>query len=561
MSFTLPAQSPTFTYTIQGAGSGATFDGGAPGNRILTGTDIGIVTLRKLTFKNSTAPTGEDGGAVRIVGNSSVTLDNDSFFGNKTASPGQGGGAAFLQPGSSTPSVIRNSTFGGGTAATANSATGPGGAVWLRAFASPATVAHTTFRGNKAGGGGGLVVDTSANDATLSDSTFTGNTAVAAGGAIVSGFGRVNVERNLFRSNNVIATFDGVVQGGGLAAIASSAPATLIQTGNRFDRNHIGQDGMRTTFSPGGGGEWVAGYDLTSRGDRFTNNSLAAAAGSGEAEGGGLGLEGCFGPHQPVDTMKDLVAAGNSIGSGGHGAGVYGGVCFGGQIKLLLLDSTVAGNRTSGAGAVGGVAGGSGDKLTLRNSIVAGNSLAQVGGFATRDARFSDVCLPGTGNICAAPRLVNPGPGHADVHETTKSPTLNRGSNPFIQVALTTDFVGQPLILRGVVDMGADEFKDRFGGVPITSKTAKVKNGEARVKVRCPTTAVGHCTGSLRLRLHATLLGSADFVITAGHKRTVHVPLSDSAKSALQSGPLQHVKAKTTARDDLGVQKTKARKI
>src|SRR5256885_1437989 len=77
MSFTLPAQSPTFTYTIQGAGSGATFNGGAPGERILTGTDVGIVTLRNLTFENSTAPLGAPGGAIRVDGNSGVTLDND----------------------------------------------------------------------------------------------------------------------------------------------------------------------------------------------------------------------------------------------------------------------------------------------------------------------------------------------------------------------------------------------------------------------------------------------------------------------------------------------------
>src|SRR6266513_723431 len=75
MSFTLPAHSPTFTYTIQGGGSGATFNGGAPGNRILTGTDVGIVTLRNLTFENSTAPSGQNGGAVDIEGNSGVTVD------------------------------------------------------------------------------------------------------------------------------------------------------------------------------------------------------------------------------------------------------------------------------------------------------------------------------------------------------------------------------------------------------------------------------------------------------------------------------------------------------
>src|SRR5256885_13523187 len=39
-SFTLPPRAASFKFTIQGGGSGATFDSGAPGNRILTGTDV-----------------------------------------------------------------------------------------------------------------------------------------------------------------------------------------------------------------------------------------------------------------------------------------------------------------------------------------------------------------------------------------------------------------------------------------------------------------------------------------------------------------------------------------
>ena len=85
-----------------------------------------------------------------------------------------------------------------------------------------------------------------------------------------------------------------------------SAPnAPLTQIGNRFDANHIGQDGLRSSLAPGGGGEWVGGLDLTSRNDRFTSNSLAQAVGGGaEAEGGGLGLEGCGSLGTPTDVLE-----------------------------------------------------------------------------------------------------------------------------------------------------------------------------------------------------------------------------------------------------------------
>jgi hypothetical protein len=68
------------------------------------------------------------------------------------------------------------------------------------------------------------------------------------------------------------------------------------------------------------------------------------------------------------------------------------------------------------------------------------------------------VALPGAGNVCTDPLLVDPSPGHADVHETQFSPTVDHGSSAAVPGTLTTDYEGDARIAGPVVDMGADEF-------------------------------------------------------------------------------------------------------
>jgi hypothetical protein len=53
---------------------------------------------------------------------------------------------------------------------------------------------------------------------------------------------------------------------------------------------------------------------------------------------------------------------------------------------------------------------------------------------------------------------VDPSPGHADVHETQFSPTVDHGSSANVPDTLTTDFEGDARIAGPVPDMGADEF-------------------------------------------------------------------------------------------------------
>ena len=57
----------------------------------------------------------------------------------------------------------------------------------------------------------------------------------------------------------------------------------------------------------------------------------------------------------------------------------------------------------------------------------------------------------------------------------------------------------------------------------------KVKRGKAKAKVSCPAGAKGACTGTLKLKVGRTSIGSARFSIAAGRSSTVTVRLSRSA--------------------------------
>ncbi|GAC1322192.1 MAG: hypothetical protein NVSMB25_16990 [Thermoleophilaceae bacterium] len=423
-SLTLPSRS----ITLLGSGTGAIFDGGAAGDRILTGTDVKQTTLRNLTFKNSTAPAGRDGGAVFIDGDSAPTVDHVQFSNNVAGGRGAGGGLA----------IDVFSTTG-----------------------SPAvTVSNSTFQSNKAGSRGGGAAITDENYQAVMTPMVTGN---------------------LFTKNSLTglkaksAFPDGVV-GAGLELLeGGNGQPTATQVGNVFDGNSIAAPASSDLR---GGGEHVGGFTLNSRNDRFTNNSLAAPPTDQGAEGAGLAIEGqatiCSIPSRPASQGQNLVAAGNTIdataGTGAHGAGIYVGCFELGPATLKLFDSTVSGNQTGGSGATAGIFGGPLDQLALTNSIVKANSGgSDLSGFVSSTAEFSDVCtsggapFSGSGNICTDPLLVAPGPGSADVHQVAASPTIDKGSNSLVPAGLTQDYEGNARITDGgsghaTVDMGAHEF-------------------------------------------------------------------------------------------------------
>lgn len=473
--FPIGHQAP-FAITIRGSGTGTTLDGSGLSDRILTGDvtapNVLDVRLSNLVFRNGTAPTGGGGGALRLSGPVGVTLDSDRFFNNQS-DVNQPGGAVLIRSTRGGTTVVRGSVFGDGSLANANTAGGRGGGLAVENESTSIEVTGSHFDRNSAGfNGGGLELVGGLEGTTVTlDSDVIRDNAAAFGGGGADITGRtVTLRRNAFQTNSVAPATAPSVAGGGLAIGAGGVlGGSLTQFDNRFDGNSISQ-GAGPNFSAVGGGESIGGFLHTeSLDDRYTSNSLPAPLGSGEVEGAGLAMQGCEALPDDVAQLRaqNIAVAGNSAAGTVDGAGVYVG-CDAVPTALTLLDSTVAGNTAGAPGGIGGVAGDGDDRLTVRNSIVTANpGGVDVAGFASQAVTSSDACasngttpLLGAGNICAAPKLRDTRPGHADVHQTAASPTLDRGSNATVPAALKLDYEGQRRILGPAVDMGADELLD-----------------------------------------------------------------------------------------------------
>ncbi len=485
-----PYNLPAVPMTLAGT-AGAGFDGGKTAQ--VEGSNVSI-TIEGLIFENANNEVGGGGGLSVNIGGSppAVTLVRDSFV-NDTAKGG--GGGARINTATATVTVI-DSTFVG------NRANSDGGG--LAVSANAATLMGDTFSANDAGPnglGGGLVLDS--GPVTLTNSQFSGNIAADSGGGaeittLAAGGVGVTLSGNSFSHNSVAdpggsSTHVTGYLGGGLAVQAVGAePTGLVQSDNTFDSNSVSF--KAAPVSAMGGGESTTRVALQSAGDRFTNNTLQppseAKGPKGErffGWGAGLSVVQCGDtieepPAAPtvVSRLADAVVSGNTLisGPGANGAGIYVGfTCVTAYTTLQVQDSTVSGNVVSGAaGPVAGISGGPRDVLSLANTIVFGNGGGpELGGFQGLtgvSATYSDVCsgsapFTGSGNICADPLLVGPGPGSANVRETAASPTLERGSSALIPAGLSTDAFGGPRVLgpilcgtspAAIVDIGAAEF-------------------------------------------------------------------------------------------------------
>jgi hypothetical protein len=504
-----PYMLPAVPVTLKGV-PGAGFKGGHTAQ--LAGTTASA-TIEGLTFEGANN-TGSGGGALSVNaagGAQSFTLAKDSFT-NDVAGGGEGGGALIDTPGGAV--TITESTF------TGDSAHGDGGG--LAILAASATLSGDTFSSDSAGAdghGGGLMLQ--AETVTLSGSLFNNDTATDAGGGaqistLAGGGVGATLSGDTFTDNSVAdpaaanSGSEGYL-GGGLALLGAGAePTSAVQSGDTFDSNSV-------SFKPAarsamGAGEAISRVALQSTGDHFTSNTLQSPDEASNEEmnqvfgrGAGLSLAAC--PSGAAEaptgapltsTLVDAVVAGNTLISGpsAAGAGIYAGFgCAAANTALQLEDSTVAGNVVaSGDGPIAGIGGGPNDVLSLANTILADDSGgAELGGFmspAGISAAYSDVCsegapLGGAGNICADPRLVSPGPGSADVHETGVSPTLGAGSNALIPGGLTTDAFGEPRIAgpfscaatpTPIVDIGADELAYPPISCPLARRTAARSN-------------------------------------------------------------------------------------
>jgi hypothetical protein len=459
MSFTLKPRPATASLTLVGSGGHAGFQGSAPATRILTGDDVGNITLRDLDFDEGFS------GGLKITGSSGVTLDRVSFF-EDSSDGGEDGGGALIDIDGGAPVVVTDSTFFESSAAG-----GHGGGLAVRG--APTTITGSTFQQNFAESGGGLAVLAPGGDKSLqvSNTTVIENVARRNGGGAEIVGPATRLWRTDFVANTIKVDGDGVVSGGGLYFKAGAPGLVLRQLENRFRYNRIAiapTEPALTSLVPRGGGEWienVPGSFLHSLDDQITSNSLTdAVGGSNRPQGGGLGIAGCKSSQGATNKLENLVVAGNRGATGAAGAGMVVEGCPSVGVGVRLIHATVTVNRTHGAGAVAGIDGTSTARLTLGLSIDADNrGGADLGSFGRRAIFYSDVCAPGVlasrGNICADPLLRAPDdPIGPDVHETQFSPTVDRGIYFF---TLGSDYEGDPRPAEQE-DMGADEYTAPF---------------------------------------------------------------------------------------------------
>lgn len=163
---------------------------------------------------------------------------------------------------------------------------------------------------------------------------------------------------------------------------------------------------------------------------------------SASVMGGGVYLRLC------TPFVIDNIIDGNTAATGGGVAGLY--------RSATLTNNTISGNE-AGPDAGGGVY--SEDcVMTVTNTILWGNTGGEIAFAGTvPEVTYCDVQggWPGTGNIDADPLFAHAAGG--DFHLTRGSPCENAG-DPAATALSFEDFEGDPRLVQGVPDMGADEF-------------------------------------------------------------------------------------------------------
>jgi len=298
--------------------------------------------------------------------------------------------------------------------------------------AGDSVLAGLTITNGYAEYGGGIYCNDSGP--TITNCTVTGNTAEY-GGGIESWYGLIT---------NCIISGNSAIGGGGLAGCHQVT--NCIISGN--------------SAIEGGG---LLGCD------EVTN---CVISGNSANQNGG-GILNCFAP-------ANCVISGNSAGQNG------GGICC--EYQSMITSCTLSGNAATG-GFGGGIYAYRYGGFTATNSIVWGNTdssgtieTAQIGGGEPYLVTFSciqdedpdDANIPFGGednnNIDDNP-MFSRDPNHGgdgwgvgnnddfgDLHLQSGSPCINSG-DPLIYIGPdSVDIDGQPRVMGGIVDMGADEF-------------------------------------------------------------------------------------------------------
>jgi hypothetical protein len=421
----------------------------------------GMLTLRQaILAANGAVPLSTLPAAQVIAGSAyfdQIQIPVEGTIGLTSPLPAIGAGTAvFLQgPGAGTLSIFGDAasdrllTVSPGAAADVDGLTLDGNGLGNSGIAvgasgslilEDATIQNTIAAGN----GGGLLI--TGGSATVIRGRFVNDYTESSGGGIAEIGGALTVSQSTFDHNNASNS------GAGLFVTVAPGGANIVNVlGSTFSNNLSGSHG---------GGIGVAGASATISDCTFSGNNAEA--------GGGIAAF-----QSTVPTTLAVIAstvAGNSIGLGGAGAGLY----ASGDSSVTLQDSLVA---TNSGGDIYGPIVATGDHNlvgdgTFMSGLVNGVNGNQVGTAASPI------------NPLLGPLADNGGPTQT-MALLSGSPAIDAGSNP---ANLATDQRIYPRVVGAAADIGAFEVQ-----APPTV-TSVVVNGGAAQRSMVTTIAVTFST-------------------------------------------------------------------
>jgi len=380
----------------------------------LNGNDVIVANLENLLDE----PTRSENSYNVITGSGTdetAILDGFTITGGNASSSNHSGGGMLNYQGS--PTVL-NCTF------RENAANIHGGGM-CNLQGSP-TLNNCIFSGNFAGYEGGGVFTFSS--ITVTDCTFTGNSASRGGGMYIPAIGSRDPKLTdcIFSSNS--AEYGG--------AIFCQAPSYPVGVSGPIPENSpmLNNCTISGNSANEGGGIYNDRASAMLTKCTFTGNS---------AESGG----GIYN-YRGTSTATNCTFSGNSAGAG---SGIYN---YGGS--PTMTNCTFNGNSAVYGSGIYNDWGSS----TLVNCILwdVGNEIWDEHGSTI--ITYSDVQngWPGEGNIDTDPLFVEPAAGN--FHLSPDSPCIDVGDPNFVPYPgeIDIDIDGEPRVMGGRVDMGADEF-------------------------------------------------------------------------------------------------------
>lgn len=301
----------------------------------------GSLTLTNLTVANGYMGSAHAGGAIYVVANASLYLNNTTVSGSFAAA---GGGGIDVAGGSA---VLTNCTVSGNTAQY-------GGGIYVGGSGTTVTLIGTTVANNTAnvsgvaGNGGGINVGGGSVTVILINSTVSGNNAAQGGGIFLGGL-------------NDLLTLTGTSVSANLGSYGGGVE--INSTGSTAQINGSTISGNTARYGASGGA-----VDIESGNATITNSTLS---GNSAGNGGGIAVLGA----NSSATITGTTISGNSTNNIWGGGGVF--VDHGGT--AVIIDDTISGNAATGNG--GGLYLGSvGGTATIRFTTITNNTTTDVNG-------------------------------------------------------------------------------------------------------------------------------------------------------------------------------------